>query len=146
MALEMLKGRLPVLLLASIVAWIFGITAILMASSELPAFFAQNTPLSLLVITIFSFSFLFFGYPAPFIMFLGGMFAGVHIKTAGIDSFSAIVTIVSLMAAYSSVRLGDALLDDMIGKGNFKQAVKISIILIIVALVISAAIDLSGGI
>jgi hypothetical protein len=51
---------------------------------------------------------------------------------------------VCILAAYASIRLGDALLDDMVGKGNFKRALKISLIMIALFLLISIGVDLSN--
>ena len=144
MALESLGGRLTVLIIASIAAWILGVASSMLADSPLPTVFPENSYVTLLVLSVFSFSFLFFGYPAPLVLFLGGIFAGNHLKLAGGDAYIVMLSVVCIMAAYSSIRLGDALLDDMIGKGNFKRAAKISLILIAVSLAVSLALDLSG--
>jgi len=144
MAPEFLKSRLFVLLIASIVAFAFGVTATVMSQTSLPAFFPAGTPITVLSLVVFAFSFLFFGYPSPFIMFIAGMFTGNHVKAFGVDATAGILSLVCIMAAYSSIRLGDALLDDMIGKGNFKQAVRISVIMIAIFLAISLGLDLRG--
>ena len=144
MALESLGGRLTVLIIASIAAWMLGAASSMLADSPLPTVFPDGSYVTLVVISVFSFSFLFFGYPAPLVLFLGGIFAGNHLKLAGGDVYTVLLSVVCIMAAYSSIRLGDALLDDMVGKGNFKRAAKISLILIAVALAVSLALDLSG--
>ena len=147
MELEWLKSRLSILMLASVVAWIFGILAAAMAS-YIPSLFPAGSYVTLVSMSVFAFSFLFFGYPAPLIMFLAGIFTGTHVKAAGIDTYAIILSMVCVLAAYSSIRLGDALLDDMVGKGNFKRALKISVIMIVLFLIISVGIDfsnLSGG-
>ncbi len=142
--LESLGCRLTILIIASVAAWILGATSSMLADSPLPTVFPDGSYATLIVLSVFSFSFLFFGYPAPLVLFLGGIFAGNHLKLAGWDAYTVILSVVCIMAAYSSIRLGDALLDDMIGKGNFKRAAKISLILIMVALAVSLALDLSG--
>ena len=144
MALESFGGRLTILIVASMAAWILGITSSMLAEGPLPTVFPEGSYVTLIVLSVFSFSFLFFGYPAPLVLFLGGIFAGNHLKLAGGDAYLVLLSVVCIMAAYSSIRLGDALLDDMIGKGNFKRAAKISLILIMVALAVSLALDLSG--
>lgn len=143
MELEWLKSRLSILMLASVVAWIFGILAAATAS-YIPSLFPVGSYVTLVSLSVFAFSFLFFGYPAPLIMFFAGIFAGIHVKIAGIDIYTIILSIVCILSAYSSIRLGDALLDDMVGKGNFKRALKISLIMIALFLIISIAVDLSN--
>jgi len=144
MALEDLKSRLTVLFIASIAAWIFGALVATLSESPLPTIFADGSPLTLVSLVMFTFSFFFFGYPSPFIMFLGGIFLGNRIRVMGIDAFSVVVSVVCIMAAYASIRLGDALLDDMIGKGNFKRAMKVSLVLTVLFLAISIALDLKA--
>lgn len=144
MAMEFLRSRLTILIVASAAAWIFGAAASYYSAAPLPLFFPTDMQATFIAVIVFAFSFLFFGYPAPLIMFLGGMTAGEHARLAGIDTYASVLSIVCLLAAYASIRLGDALLNDMTGKGNFKQAIKISLIIVIVFLAIAAGIDLSG--
>jgi hypothetical protein len=144
MALESLKSRIFVLMVASIIAWIFGILASLASSSPLPSLFPDNSYATLVSVSVFAFSFLFFGYPSPLIMFIGGIFVGARLKVVGLDAYSAALSIACIIAAYASIRLGDALLDDMVGKGNFGRALKVSIIMAVLFLIISIGIDLSN--
>ena len=143
MELESLKSRLSILMIASVVAWIFGILASA-ASSNIPSLFPSDSYVTLVSISVFAFSFLFFGYPAPLIMFLAGIFAGLGVKTAGVGIYTIILSIICILAAYASIRLGDALLDDMVSKGNFKRALKISLIMTALFLMISIGVDLSN--
>jgi hypothetical protein len=136
------NARLIILIIASVAALALGAMASVLSATALPMFFPADSYITVISVIIFTFGFLFFGYPAPFILFLAGLFIGNYAKTAGADMFAIMSSIAFIMASYSSIRLGDALLDDMIGKGNFKQALKISIIMIILSLVISAGVDL----
>jgi len=143
MELEGLKSRLSILMIASVVAWIFGILAATVAN-YIPSLFPSDSYVTIISTSVFAFSFLFFGYPAPLIMFLAGIFAGIKVKAAGVDAYTIILSMVCILAAYASIRLGDALLDDMVGKGNFKRALKISLIMIALFLLISIGVDLSN--
>jgi uncharacterized membrane protein len=143
MELESLKSRLSILMIASVVAWMFGILASAV-SSNIPSLFPSDSYVTLVSISVFAFSFLFFGYPAPLIMFLAGIFAGLRVKTAGVDIYTIILSMICILAAYASIRLGGALLDDMVSKGNFKRALKISLIMTALFLIISIGVDLSN--
>jgi hypothetical protein len=145
MAIDILKSRLMVVAVAAIVAWFFGMYVTTLSESALPTVFAEGSSITLIAVSVFAFSLLFFGYPSPFIMFLGGIFAGNRLGAAELDAFTVALSLACILASYSSVRLGDALLDDLIGKGNFKSALKISLILAGVFLAIAIGFDLMGG-
>jgi hypothetical protein len=142
MALE-LNLKILILVIASIAAWGFGIAASNFSQETLPSFFPDDSSVTLVALIVFTFSFLFFGYPSPLIMFLGGLMAGNHLKALGIDPYILVLTSASILASYSSIQLGIALLDDMVGKGNFKQALKFSLITTALFLIISVIFDLT---
>lgn len=101
-----------------------------------------DTGLLLLTVITFSFGFLFFGYIAPVILFFVGMHIGCLLRFS-LESTPFIIGAIacSLLACYAAVRLGDALLDDMRGKGNFKAAWQITLIVLGIALVIAFSLD-----
>jgi hypothetical protein len=96
-----------------------------------------------ITVTAFSFSLLFFGFSSPIVMFFVGAFVSHLFKTAAAPHMTiGILAIASLVAAMAAVRLGDSLLDDMRGKGNFKESLKVTLPMMGLSLVLSLAVDL----
>ena len=96
----------------------------------------------LLSVVVFSFSFLFFGFISPVVLFLAGVFLGWLFKTSGVLSAFIIFSSLSvLFMSFASVKMGLALLSDLAEKGNFRESLKISSVLIAAALIISIVTD-----
>lgn len=99
--------------------------------------FPENVSPVAVIITIFAFGFMFFGYSSPLIAF----FAGVHfeqmypIETAIIPLIISII--VTSMALFASINLGTTLLQDMVEKGNFRKSLGISLIVLAIIVIIS---------
>lgn len=107
--------------------------------------FPTGASLFLITLAVFSFSFLFFGFPSPIIMLFVGIHMGWILKNIpGEEAKIVVLGVCSLLASLSSVMLGISLLEDMRGKGNFKKVLKISLVLILIAVVISAGFDLTS--
>jgi hypothetical protein len=142
MIAERLKGRIVVLFIAVVVAWLFGIFEGYYTTEALSVFPA-DVPLTLLALSTFAFGFLFFGYPSPFIMFFIGVHTG-DLFTGVITTKLIVISVAAFCASYAAIRLGDALLDDMLGTGNFNRAAKISMLCILAALAVSILGDFGG--
>jgi hypothetical protein len=138
-----IKKRVLVMLIISIVAIILGLTMSYYSKPQaMESVFPMGIGLIFIVAGVFSFGFLFFGYLTPVMMFLSGIHFGFLFKFAGeLTGFVIAWIIASMLAAYSSIRLGDALLDDLIGKGNFRGALKTSIMVLMSAIVIALIMD-----
>jgi len=96
----------------------------------------------LLSAIVFSLSFLFFGFTTPLILFLTGVFLGWLLKMTGVLSAFIIFSSLSvLFMGFASVKMGLALLSDLTEKGNFRESLKISSILILPAILISFITD-----
>jgi hypothetical protein len=138
-----MRLRLVLLLVASVVAWLFGAAASATATpGTIPMFFPAGTSLLLVVVSVFAFSFLLFGYLAPLAMFFAGMHTGLLAKAAvGFSSYVAVAVVCAFLAAYAAIRLGQALLEDITNRGSFKGALKVSLLLLVVAFAAPAVAD-----
>lgn len=104
--------------------------------------FPEYVPLTLIVSTVFTFGFLFFGYLTPLPMFFVGAHLGNLLMKEGrivtdlgaIPTEAFILLCSSIMVAYSSIILGDSLLKDMAGRGNFLEVLEISIALLVIGI------------
>lgn len=106
--------------------------------------FPLGASVFLIVLAVFSFSFLFFGFPSPLIMLFLGIYTGWVFKSIpGSGLMAGVLLVSSVLSSYSSISLGNAILDDMRGIGNFKKALKISLIILLVALVLAGGYDLA---
>lgn len=131
-----------IMLGATILTFLIGFIAI--NSVELPEFlliFPFDTSVLMMTLIVFGFGFLFFGYTAPVVSFFAGVHLGWMYGLAGL-SIQITASIISiLLVSVSSIYMGTALLKDLIGKGNFKQSIKLSVITLVIALVISLIAD-----
>jgi len=85
----------------------------------------QDLPFYLPIIALFPLSLLFFGFLSP----LFALFTGISLS----QSSQGIVGIgLSILMLYGGIRLGDALWQDLNGKGNFKRAFLISMVLFVI--------------
>lgn len=142
-----LKRRVVAMLIISIVAIGLGMAISYFSKPGMLAdVFPLGLQLSFIVAGVFSFGFLFFGYLTPLIMFFSGYHFGFVSKFGGdaVSAFLVTGVLASILAAFASIRLGDALLDDMVGKGNFKDALLISMIVLLAAVMIAIVVDLVG--
>ncbi len=104
--------------------------------------FPLGTGKLILTVIVFAFGFMFFGYPSPLIMFFAGAHLGWLSKLAGkFESSILVVTLCCLLASYASIKLGNSLLEDLAEKGNFKRALWISALFLVIALVLAMVID-----
>lgn len=138
----LLKMR-PLSLLAFSLA-LFGLGVVIKDYSGLSGslVFPQGTLMILIALSVFTVGFLFFGYLTPLMMF----FAGVHLKTvsmeAGLTAPKPLLLAFSvIMVGYSSIMLGDALLKDMVGRGNFLKVLGISAAFLILGMASAAVGD-----
>ena len=114
-------------------------------SQELPEYlmiFPAEVQILVLAIVTFAFGFMFFGYPSPAIMFFAGVHLGGTAKAAGaFGAYSILGALSCALIAFSSVKLGTALLEDLAEKGNFKKSLRISLIFLAIALAVAAVTD-----
>ncbi len=109
--------------------------------------FPNSVSLILMVSTVFTLGFLFFGYLTPLPMFFVGTHIGKLLTQEGrmITNLGAIPTEAlilfpsSILVAYSSIILGDSLLKDMAGRGNFLEVLEISLTLLVIGIAIAAS-------
>lgn len=130
------------LLIASAATWFLGVAAAFFYPDSFPSVFSIGTGLTLVTLSVFSFSFMFFGYLAPLMMFFAGGHAGIVSRS--LPEFNpavAALIVANFLAAYAAVRLGDALLEDLRGKGNVRNALAISLIIVAIAAVFSFSFD-----
>lgn len=137
------RGKMVLLLVFSVVAWLFGLFEGYYGTGANLLIFPSTLPISMIAISVFAFSFLFFGFLSPIMMF----FVGVHTSTAysGVQAISPkliLLTFVSFAAVYASLRLGNALLDDMTGTGNFNSAARASMVTVLTAVIVAAIWDI----
>jgi len=136
------RSRTIFLMIISIAVFVFGMG--LMYSAGMPELmiFSPDTGLLMLTVAVFSFGFLFFGYLTPIIMFFIGAHVGLVLKLEVMPSGFVIGAVAcSILASYVSIRLGEALLADLRGKGNFRAAWQVSSIVLLVALVLAFSLD-----
>lgn len=131
--------------------WLLALTIVAFVLSGIASFyldlsqfvvFAPTTALIFISLTVFTISFLFFGFPAPFMMLLTGIYIGWLIKVPNMEARVGGLIVSSLMACFASIKLGDALLDDITGKGNFRDSLKVTTVAIAVAVIVALSIDL----
>jgi hypothetical protein len=145
MQLPEIKLRIFYLLIITLVAWLGGLAFTYFGGAQLGSIFPEGTGAFFVSLCVFSFGFLFFGFPTPVIMFFVGLHTGILAQaTKGFSASIAVMAFSSFLSAYVAIRMGDALLDDMTGRGNFKSALFISMMLIFIALAISGIVDLLG--
>ncbi|GEM_PF-6489281 len=125
--------------LITLVAFTAGLGAgYLMDDPSAIVVFPLDSSVFAVTVAAFSFSLLFFGFSSPIVMFFVGSFVSVLFKHAAAPSLSiAVLAIASVLASMAAIRLGDALLEDMRGTGNFRDSMKITLILMAVSLVLS---------
>ncbi len=136
--------RMMLILLLSAITW-FLVVVLVYFGVPIPAILPDNNFLQ--AASVFTFSFLFFGFAAPFVMLAAGWQQGALMKAAidaqSVDPRLLLVMTSTFIAAYAAIRLGDALLDDLIGKGNFKDALANGLMLLGVALAIALGASLA---
>lgn len=148
---ETLLGKRTIgLLIVTIISFILGGALMIKYQYQSLLVFPNALPLVIITSTVFGFGFLFFGYLTPLPMFFVGSYISNLLMENGvlITDLNAIPTqafvlfLSSLMVAYSSIVLGDSLLKDMAGRGNFLKVLEISISLLVVGIAIAVSGDL----
>ncbi len=137
------KGRVLGVFLISFIMFLLGTILKQYIGDTEPIIFSTGTPILLVALLIFTVGFLFFGYLTPVIMFIAGDYTRVLVlETGGLGQAEPIILIISsLVVGYSGIMLGDSLLRDMSGKGNFFDSLKISMIILAIGLAIAAVGD-----
>jgi len=133
------KGRALGLFLFSFTMFLLGTILKQYIGNTEPMIFSMGTSILLIAILIFTVGFLFFGYLTPVIMFAAGDYTRVLVLETGAIGHAAPLTLIvsSIIVGYSGIMLGDSLLRDMSGKGNFFDSLKISMVLLAIGLVIA---------
>lgn len=139
---SLLGKRTLSLLSITVVSLIIGGALMIIYQDSSLMVFPESIPLFIIVSTVFTFGFLFFGYLTPLPMFFVGAHLGKLLMKDGnmISNFGAIpveaflLPFSSMLVAYSSIILGDALLKDMAGTGNFLKVLEISISLLVIGI------------
>lgn len=130
--------RMILVFLLSAITWFLGIVFVYYGV-PIPALLPENVFLQ--VASVFAFSMLFFGLTAPFVMLAAGGQQGALIKAAiesqAVDPRLMLAITATFVAAYAATKLGDALLEDLTGKGNFKDALSNGLLLLGIALAIA---------
>lgn len=138
---QLFKVKPAVLITLGVIAWVIGTWQ----GYNSPASFTvlpTGIAVFLTTLTVFAFSFLFFGFPAPVILFFAGVSAGETYAAAPVITAKlAASNAAFLVAAYAAILLGNALYEDMIGASNFKKAGRASMIALAAALLIAAIAD-----
>ncbi len=132
--------ELPKLLLGKRTLALFALTVISFIAGAFAMVYYQSPQLLvyptgmldvLMVLMVFAAGFLFFGYLTPLPMLFTGAYAGRYIVNRSFTTLQAFTLSVSaFFVAYASILLGDALLKDMVGKGNFLKILTASLILL----------------
>ncbi|MBI4214951.1 hypothetical protein HY546_03060 [archaeon] len=131
------------LLILSAVTWFAGLLVAFFNPVSFPSVFSIGAGLTIIVLSVFSLSFMFFGYLAPLMLFFAGGHAGV--LSRALPSFNPAVAALiasTFLAAYSAIRLGDSLLEDLRGTGNVRNALMVSLVVIAIAVAFSFSVDL----
>lgn len=137
----MSKRALGVLTI-TVVSFILGIAMMIYQSNSLLLVFPEGIMNLLIVSTVFTLGFLFFGYITPFPMFFVGTHIGELINKPSSGSPEiAFLGVAAFLSAYSSIMLGEALLKDMTGRGNFLKVLKVSMVLLVLSLILAGAGD-----
>ena len=131
------KGVLLVCVLTAI-AWLAGFY-INYTSAAVPTEGITSNPL-IMTLGVFTLSMFVFGYGAPIAMFLVGLSNGITLKVNW--QATLISVIAAWMSAYASIRLGSSVLEDIRGRSSLADSAKISSVIIIVALLIAAGVDI----
>lgn len=130
--------KMAVLLALSIITFISGFVG--MTVSELPEYllvFPLSTTTLMMTAVVFAFGFLLFGYPAPIITLLSGLHVGwLYTSNSPVITVAA-MSVCTLLATFSSTYMGTSLLEDLVERGNFKQSLKMSLIVLAVSLIIA---------
>lgn len=136
--------RMMLVLLLSAVTWFLG-AVFAYYGIPMPALLPENPFLQ--VSSVFAFGLLFFGFAAPFAMLAAGGQQGALIKAAigasYVDAGLILSIAATFLAAYAAIKLGDALLDDITGKGNFRDALYGGLIFLGIALAIALGASLA---
>lgn len=125
--------------LITLVAFTVGLGAgyLMDDASSIVVFPIDSTVFSIAVAS-FAFSLLFFGFSSPIVMFFIGAFVSSAFKMQSLPMLDiGLLTLASVFAAMAAIRLGDSLLEDMRGTGNFKDSMKITLILMALSLILS---------
>ena len=137
------RARVLVLFVTVILAFVLGAAAGYYAKTPLPNVLPDATPLAVTALIVFAFGFLFFGYTSPIITFFIGITAGNAFKISqALTTQLVLLFTVSILAAFASIRLGEALLQDLSEQGNFREALKISLAILVAALIAAGGADL----
>ncbi|MFW5902597.1 MAG: hypothetical protein ACOCTT_01780 [archaeon] len=138
---HLVRGRTLGLFLLSFLAFLIGIFVRFYTEPTGLFIFPSGTSILIVTVSIFAAGFLFFGYLTPLLMFVSGHYTQELFMEAGtLTALSPIALIISsFTVAYAGIMLGDALLRDMSGKGNFLGVLKASIILLIIGIGIAGA-------
>ena len=128
--------------IAALITFLVGFFGILYL--EIPEnliIFDQGLQLILVTLIIFGFSFLFFGYGTPVIMFFAGTFFGTMYDLNGLTTEVGLGVFAALLAGFAAIRLGFLLLQDLAEKGNFKKEFSIDAMILVLALLAAIVID-----
>ncbi len=138
------KGRVLAIYLSSFVLFLIGALVKSYTGPEGFLAFPAGTPLIIIILVLFTAGFLFFGYLTPLIMFLIGHYTHyLIIETGSFLSPAPILLIISsFIVSYAGIMLGDTLLRDISGRGNFLEALKISLIILVIGIAIAGIGDL----
>lgn len=140
---QYIKGKIVLILALSLIAWLLGLFEGYYNAGVDLLIFPPTLPLSIIAVSTFTFSFLFFGFLSPIIMFFVGVHAGrMFSEVQAISPKLVLLTFVSFAAVYSSLRLGNALLEDMTGTGNFNSAARASLATILAAVIVAVIWDI----
>ena len=124
--------------LLTLFAWVSGIMMNYNADIETATGLASN-PI-IITLGVFTLSLFMFGFGAPVAMFLVGLSNGITLQINW--KASLISMCAAWLSAYASIRLGTSLLADFKGQGNLKNAIRINVIILVVAILIATSLDL----
>lgn len=138
---HLVRGRTLGLFVFSFLAFLIGIFVRFYTEPTSMFIFPAGTSIIIVTASVFAAGFLFFGYLTPLLMFVSGHYTQELFMEAGTLTAPTPIALIisSFVVSYAGIMLGDALLRDMSGKGNFLGVLKASIILLIIGIGISGA-------
>lgn len=139
---QLLGKRTLALLGATIVSFALGALSMVYFNDPSLLVFPKGTLGILIALVVFAVGFMFFGYLTPLPMFFVGTQTGeLIINSSSIPLEALTLSLSALIVSYSGITLGNSLLKDMAGKGNFLKVVEASLILLIVGVAVAAVGD-----
>jgi len=133
------KKAILIIFAITAISWLFGFLINISGKEIIHGQVPTNPIVSSLA--VFTISLFLFGYGAPLVMFVIGVINGISFRVNSL--FALFSASAAFLAAYASIRLGTAMLSDIKGEGNLRNAVKISLTVLFVSLIISSAVDVS---